>query len=459
MSQLLHLYRRAGFGLSPAEWQSRRLWTVEQAVNNLFERAKKTQPLTEGASPDYTKKGAMMATKRQENQKLERQAMMQINHAWLSRMADPAESNLLERMCFFWHGHFACEVKFGLLGTRQLNALRQNCLGNFRDLVLAIARDPAMIRYLNNQQNRKFSPNENFARELMELFTIGRGHYTETDVKEAARAFTGWSGSLKGEYVFRSRQHDEGEKIFMGKTGSFNGEDIIDIILEQDETARFVCRKIYRHFVNDEVNEEHVNTLADGFRSSGYDIEKLMRSLLVSDWFYAPENVGNKIKSPIELLAGTMRQLGVSEVDTRGVIILQQALGQTLFRPPNVAGWPGGRTWIDNSTLLLRLNLAAAIFQAADFDFELAPDLEQDNKKQLKRLNATINTAPLAALTSTKSEGASAQDAKKVGNKDGTEDLIAYLLATPPPPLQTRPNPTPELIALKVMSLPEYQLC
>lgn len=450
MSQLLHLYRRAGFGLSPAEWQQRRNWSVKQAVDELFERAKNPSPLSEGKNPDYTQDGMMAAINRQERQKMERQAMVRINHAWISRMADPNTSDLVERMCFFWHGHFACETKFGLLATRQLNTLRNYALGNFRDLVLGIAHDPSMIRYLNNQQNRKRSPNENFARELMELFTIGRGNYTETDVKEAARAFTGWSGDRAGNYAFRARQHDYGQKTFMGKTGDFNGEDIIDIILEQEQTARFICRKVYRHFVSEEVNEQRVNELAAGFRASNYDIAKLMRTVFTSDWFYAPENVGNRIKSPVELLAGTMRQLGVSNIATRGVIILQQALGQILFRPPNVAGWPGGRTWIDNSTLLLRLNLAAALFQAADFDFELAPELEQENKKQLKRLNAEINTAPLVALT---------QDAKKVGKEQAFADLVAYLLAVPAPTLKTSQEPNPELFALRLMSLPEYQLC
>jgi uncharacterized protein (DUF1800 family) len=450
MSQLLHLYRRAGFGLSPAEWQSRRNWTTTQAIEDLFARAKNPKPLPEGKNPDYTQSGMMAAIKRQEKQKMERQRMMQINHAWVSRMADPQERDLLERMCFFWHGHFACEVKFGLLATHQLNTLRGHALGNFRDLVLAIARDPAMVRYLNNQQNKKNSPNENFARELMELFTIGRGNYTETDVKEAARAFTGWSGNKEGNFVFRARQHDEGQKSFMGKNGNFNGEDIIDIILEQDETARFICRKVYRHFVNEEVNEARVNMLAKGFRSSGYDIAKLMRSVFTSDWFYAAENVGNRIKSPVELLAGMMRQLGVRNIATRGIVTLQQALGQTLFRPPNVAGWPGDRTWIDNSTLLLRLNLAAALFQAADFNFELAPELEQENKRQLKRLNAEINTAPLVALT---------QDAKHGNREQGFDGLVEYLVAAPPPSLKVGPKPNPELVALQLMSLPEYQLC
>ncbi|TXF89803.1 DUF1800 domain-containing protein [Neolewinella aurantiaca] len=450
MNKLLHLYRRAGFGLSPSEWQDRRNWSLDQAIDDLFLRAQSRAPLPEGDHPEYTRGGMMAAARRKELQKMERQAMMSINHNWLSRMAAPGESSLLERMCFFWHGHFACEVKAGLLAIRQLNTLRAHGLGNFRDLVLAVARDPAMIRYLNNQQNRKFSPNENFARELMELFTIGRGHYTEMDVKEAARAFTGWSGNLAGEYVFRARQHDNGTKTFMGKTGNFNGEDIIDIILEQEETARFICRKVYRHFVNDTVDESHVNTLAAEFRSLDYDIAALMRSVFSSDWFYASENTGNKIKSPVELLAGTMRQLEVSNIATQGLIGLQFALGQVLFRPPNVAGWPGGRTWIDNSTLLLRLNLAAALFQAADFNFELAPELEQENKRQLKRLNAEINTTPLAAL---------AQDAGQVDGKQGVASLVTLLLATPPPDFKTGPKPSAALVALRLMSLPEYQLC
>ncbi|WP_020567220.1 DUF1800 domain-containing protein [Neolewinella persica] len=451
LTEIQHLYWRAGFGLSPTEQQTRQNWTRRQAIDDLFNQAETAKPLPENASPDYS--GDMMsAASAQEKRKKEQQLLVGINYDWVKRMANAEESALLERMTFFWHDHFACETKFSLLATRQLNTLRKHALGNFKDLVLAIARDPSMIRYLNNQQNRKLKPNENFARELMELFTIGRGRYTESDVKEAARAFTGWSSNKEGEYVFRIRQHDDGEKTFMGATGNFNGEDIIDLILKQKETAQFICRKIYACFVNEQVDEVRVNSLAKDFRSSGYDIGQLMQQVFSSDWFYAPENVGNRIKSPIELMAGMMRQLNVTQISPTGLIGMERALGQILLKPPNVAGWPGGRAWIDNSTLLLRLNLAGALFKAAEINFNLAPELEAETKKKLKQLVAEMNLGPLTSLAGT-------------GNgADQYQRLASYLLQAPTPPFGPQAQrvvftKNPSLMAVQLMSLPEYQLC
>lgn len=439
-AKIHHLYRRAGFGLSPQEWLKLREMTFKDALEDLFARTQvPAKVLQAGQTPDYTRKN-ISPKERMELQKQERKDVSLINVRWLKRMASPKEDALLEKMCLFWHGHFACETKFSLLATQQLNTLRKYALGNFRDLLLAIARDPSMIRYLNNQQNRKLSPNENFAREVMELFTLGRGNYTETDVKEAARAFTGWSSNLKGEFFFRARLHDYGTKTFLGKTGEFDGTDILDMILEQPAAAVFICRKIYRYFVNEEVDEVRVQELADSFRQN-YDIGQLMRTIFSSDWFYAPNNIGNKIKSPVELLAGLMRQLNVSDISPQGIIILQLALGQVLFRPPNVAGWPGGRYWIDNSTLLLRLNLAAAIFQAGEFNFELAPELEQDNKRQLKKLGAVMNLEPLKQLAA-------------ISSAELSKLLLA---ATSSPSLKL--SPASDLQALQLMSSPEYQVC
>ncbi|MFK8161739.1 MAG: DUF1800 family protein [Lewinella sp.] len=451
ISAIQHLYWRAGFGLSPEEQQARRDWTRRQAIEDLFSQAAIAKPLDEAASPDYSE-NMMSSASAQEKRKMELKLVGAINYEWVKRMANPAESALLERMTFFWHDHFACETKFSLLATRQLNTLRKYSLGSFKDLVLAIARDPAMIRYLNNQQNRKLKPNENFARELMELFTIGRGSYTERDIKEAARAFTGWSSNKEGEYVFRARQHDYGEKTFMGQTRDFNGEDIIDILLQQKETAQFICRKIYAYFVNEQVDEARVNALANDFRSTDYDISQLMRQIFSSDWFYAPENVGNRIKSPVEFMAGMMRQLNVSEINPVGLIGMERALGQILLKPPNVAGWPGGRAWIDNSTLLLRLNLAGALFQAAEINFDLAPELEADVKKKLKRLEAVMDLQPLMTLAGTGS------------GIDQLQQLAAFLLQVPLPPIGQRARwvaatKKPALMAVQLMSLPEYQLC
>ncbi|MEM1357976.1 MAG: DUF1800 domain-containing protein [Bacteroidota bacterium] len=452
ISSLHHLYWRAGFGLSPQEWTKRQNWSIDQAIDDLFTQVQRSKPLAKVDSPSL---GSMMsAESRAEARKKERKLVGSINYAWLMRMASREESPLLERMTLFWHGHFACESKTGALAVGQLNTLRKHALGNFRDLILAVAQDPAMIRYLNNQQNRKFKPNENFARELMELFTIGRGNYTEQDIKEAARAFTGWSSDRENNYVFRTRLHDYGEKTFMGQTGNFNGEDIVDIILQKKETADFICRKIYRYFVNEQVDETNVQSLSNSFYKSNYDLDKLMRDLFSSNWFYAPENRGNKIKSPIEFLAGMVRQLGISKVNLQSAINFQRALGQVLFRPPNVAGWPGGKSWIDNSTLLLRLNLPAAILKAAELDFQLSPELEQEQKRQLKRLDVSLSLAPLAELL--------AGD-KPTGHY---QQLAQYLLQAPAPPtpallkgIRKTDQAMMSRMMVRIMTLPEYQLC
>lgn len=445
-SSVHHLLWRAGFGPAPNEWATRREWTITRTVDQLFPSAPPELLPEPAITADY-RKGKMTGKQRAEDNKKQRQFVAGMGHDWINRMADPAADALLEKMCLFWHGHFACTVRHGVLATRYLNTLRTHALGNFRDLLRAIARDPAMIRFLNNQQNRKASPNENFARELMELFTIGRGNYTETDVKEAARAFTGWSSNLRGEFIFRERQHDFGEKTFMGRTGPLDGDDVIDSILDRKETAVFLAARIFRFFVSTELNQEYITELADVLRASDYDIAVTMRHLFTSEWFYDPVHVGNRIKSPVELMAGLIRQLHITDLPVKGTVGIQRILGQLLFNPPNVAGWPGGRTWIDNSTLLTRLNLAGGILLAADLDLQLPDDLEGQNRQRLKRLEATIDLVPLRRLT----EGSSPTEARRV--------LADYLLAPPDPGNGVTAEATPDLLILRLLSTPEYQLC
>ncbi len=455
--KIKHLYWRAGFGLSPSEWQERQNWPVSKAVDALFAEAKKSKPLpVPGRDLDLAALRQMDKKEAAELLKKERQVVAQQNIAWVQRMANPNESALLERMSFFWHGHFACQSKSGILAVTQLNTIREHALGNFRNLVLAIAKDPSMIRFLNNQQNRKDSPNENFARELMELFTIGRGHYTEQDIKEAARAFTGWSSTVTGEFIFRERQHDFGQKTFFGKTGNFNGEDIVDIILEKRETAEFITRKIYRHFVNEEVNEQIVKDLANQFYKSDYDIAKLMRSIFESEWFYADENIGTKIKSPVELLAGIMRTLKVQFSNDQAIPFIEKALGQMLFNPPNVAGWPGGKSWIDNSTLLFRLNLVPGIINSTELNFKIKETAEEDDLKGGKRMSASVDLQALKSLTSGQRDMAS------------LDALTSYLLQTPAAVGNEKLAKAIEssqqedlfkTAVMVVMTLPEYQMC
>jgi uncharacterized protein (DUF1800 family) len=279
-----------------------------------------------------------------------------LNIQWLDEMVN-SEAQLLEKMSLFWHGHFACRVINSFFQQELLHTIRTNALGNFGDLLKAVSKSAAMIQFLNNQQNRKKKPNENFAREVMELFTMGRGNYTERDVKEAARAFTGWGFNLKGEMENRKYLHDDGTKTILGKTGNFDGDDVINILLAQPQTAKHITQKIYRYLVNETPDEEKISWLSTRFYKNNYDIKSLLEDIILSDWFYNEKNIGNRIKSPVELLAGIRRFLPLELENENAQLLFQKVLGQVLFFPPNVAGWPGGRSWIDSSTLMVRLQI------------------------------------------------------------------------------------------------------
>ena len=281
---------------------------------------------------------------------------------WWYREMIATPSPLTERMTLFWHNHFTSafrKVRAPVLLYRQNVTLRQHALGNFGKLVHAMAADPAMIVYLDSLQNRRGFPNENFARELLELFTLGEGQgYTETDIKEAARAFTGWSLEREtASYRFRPFLHDDGEKTFMGQTGRFNGTDIIDIVLKNPRVADYVTEKAWREFVSEKPDPATAKRIADRFRASGYDIKVLLGELLLSPQFWAPENRGRLIRSPVELIVGTVRQFDLPQPDDRILALLGRALGQEPFNPPNVKGWPGGTAWINANTLLVRQQL------------------------------------------------------------------------------------------------------
>lgn len=365
-----HLLWRAAFG--PMAENAAELDTISQKqLWDLLMKtaAKKPEKINVASNMfDGLVKGAQDLAGVKDITPVQRKAMQQqsrddlksLNLRWLSEMVN-SEAQFRERMSLFWHGHFACRVINILFQQQLLDIVRTNAFGNFGDLLREVSKSPSMLQFLNNQQNRKQKPNENFAREVMELFTLGRGNYSENDVKEAARAFTGWAFNLQGEFVFRENQHDTGTKTFLGKTGNFDGDDIINILLEQKQTAFYITKKIYRYFVNEKVDEEKVEWLAGRFYESGYDIKKLMTDIFSSDWFYDEKNIGNKIKSPVDLLVGIQRLLPLEFENNSTQLLFQRALGQILFYPPNVAGWPGGKSWIDSSTLMLRLRIPQMI--------------------------------------------------------------------------------------------------
>jgi Protein of unknown function (DUF1800) len=281
-----------------------------------------------------------------------------VSYWWANRMV-ATHHPLEEKMALFWHGHFAAnEAKVRdyrkMLG--QLELFYKHGTGNFRDLMIAEAKDPAMLSFLDAGVNVKGAPNENFAREIMELFTMGVGNYSERDIREAARAFTGWN-YVDLKFVVNKDQHDDGQKTFLGKTGNFDGVDIIDIILQQPVTARFIAGKVYRYFVRQELSPELQVKLGNVLRNANYNMSPLLETIFLSRDFYSPPSVGTQIKSPVQLAISTFRKLGLNEAPgVPDFNVATATLGQRLFSPPTVAGWSEGRSWITPGLLLERGN-------------------------------------------------------------------------------------------------------
>ncbi len=465
-----HLFQRAGFGATPIQIQEFEDKSPSKVMKYLLKGSEEIKPLIiieeenvnivkRKALKDTWLMGGTLSTEMiKKRLKENREKITDLNFLWVIKMAS-GEGMLREKMTLFWHGHFACRSRQPLFDQQLNNVVRENALGKFGDLLLAVSKSPAMLQFLNNQQNRKDSPNENFAREVMELFTLGRGNYTEHDIKEAARAFTGWGFNGQGEFVFRDRQHDAGEKVFQGKMGNFKGEDIIKIILQNPKTATFITTKIYRYFVNENPNNQIIDKLAKRFHSTGYDLADLMESIFTSDWFYKSENIGTRIKSPIELLVGMQRNFGISFEHKQAVLFIQKSLGQILFYPPNVAGWSGGKNWIDSSTLLTRMKLPEIIFEAAEVTFKPKDDGDVNTEylsKKVNRIQAKIDW----------------QSFENVFTSNNSQDLInkmeSYLLSRPMSEpqkkmIQSRTEgklyvELVRIIAQNIASLPEYQL-
>ena len=480
-----HLLWRAGFGPMAEEFHQLPNSSTKSYVEALFKASSKPPAYINVASDAV--KGMLMGVdeimrqkrqlsdeERKQMRQQSRQDIKNLNLTWLNEMVN-SEQQLREKMSLFWHGHFASRNLNILYQQQLLDVIRQNALGDFGELLTQVSKSAAMINFLNNNQNRKDHPNENFAREVMELFTLGRGNYSETDVKEAARSFTGWGANVGGEFVFRRAQHDTGEKTVLGKTGNFSGDDVLNILLEQKQTARFVTRKIYKYFVNEQVDETKINALAERFYKSNYNIKSLIHEIFTSDWFYDEKNIGNKIKSPVELIVGIRRTLPMDIHNDEIQLLLQRLLGQLLFYPPNVAGWPGGKNWIDSSSLMLRLRIPQMIFVSEELN--MRP--KDDDDQMMGRMDSSI---------SKKNESKKNKDGQRaVGQIISSVDWSAYLKKFESVPrekllgemsrllLQTKPGVNEETLkkytdsssrekfikttTIQLMSTPEYQLC
>lgn len=306
---------------------------------------------------------------------------------WLFRM-QREQWPLREKMTLFWHGHFATsfrKVENMRLMQQQNETLRQNALGDFRDLVLAVSRDPAMIVWLDNQENVKGRPNENYARELMELFTLGEGNYTERDVQEAARAFTGWHQDER-QFVFNRDMHDFGSKFILGQRGNFDGEDVVDIVLQQPQSKRFLATKLVKYFVTPKPSEELVAEAAQVLTDCNLEVKWFLRTLLLSRAFHAPETRYSLIKSPVEYVIGALRDLDAM-FPGQELAEMMSRMGQELYAPPSVKGWDGGRDWVSSNAWLARGRFAEMLSHAPGGD-NFGPELPLESHVPLAERDA-----------------------------------------------------------------------
>lgn len=404
-----HLLVRTGFTPSEAELQPFVGMAYETAVNHILhgaEQNKTQQPVpTFVSSTTFTPPGQLKTQEaRQEQRRMQILEGVEIKHWWMWEMLTTANP-LAERMTLFWHNHFASsqqKVVRSMAMWNQHQLLRSQALGHFSKLLFGIVRDPAMLIYLDNINSSWQSPNENLARELFELFTLGEastgGGYTETDIKEAARALTGYSvDGDTGGFMFRPRLRDPGVKRILGSSGLIDGEGLIGIILKQPQTARYIVSKLWLEFVSPTPNAAVVDKAADAFRQSGYDVRAALHVLLLSDDFWAVSNRGSLIKSPIDLLVGVARQFqfAISQPD---VLVNRCAgLGQNLLMPPNVKGWPGGAQWINATTLLERKRTTEQIFSIGNNMNASSLGMLFDREKFLNFYGATTEREPDAS--------------------------------------------------------------
>jgi uncharacterized protein (DUF1800 family) len=380
--QAAHLYRRAGFGGSPDDVARATSAGMRASVDGFIRfadaSALPTQPQLDDDRPTPGQRKALIAAAAQAGATPQSDAaIMQARKAiglahrdnmiametwFLDRMIN-TPAPLQEKMTLFWHGHFTSAYQKGIPAqalVNQNNLFRANALGNIRELTLKVSQDPAMVRYLDNAQNVKAHPNENYARELMELFTLGIGNYTETDVRESARAFTGWG--IDRDYNFQDfpARHDDGSKTFLGKTGNFTGRDIVEIIFTQPAAATLFAKDLLNFFVYSDPEPALIDAVAALLRKNDYNLQPVMSIVLRSNLFYSDRAYRALVKSPVQFVVGSYQLFGINQSDNVALGALRR-MGQILFLPPNVKGWDGGSAWLNSQTVLTRENFASSL--------------------------------------------------------------------------------------------------
>ena len=438
-----HLYRRAAFGATPAEL----------AAGVADGHAKTLDRVLSGApeSADFARTTEYMASDRSMPAGT---PLPRLSAWWLDRMLKTAHP-LREKLTLFWHNHFAtsnAKVQNARFMLAQYRLLHRHALASFADMLREMTVDPAMMVWLDTTESTKGKPNENYARELMELFSLGIGNYTEGDIREAAKAFTGYE-IKDGKGVLNSRQHDNGVKRVLGKSGKFNGDDVVKVCLDQPACPRFVVRKLYRFLISetDTPGADLIDPLAEQYRASGFDTGKLVATMLRSNLFFSPAAHRAKIKEPVEFVTGIVRGLE-GTVGTLPLADSLEGLGQVLFAPPSVKGWDGGQAWLNAQTLLSRNNLALALTSTTDGRF----GRRCDPAAALERHGAKTDEEVVGFLLGTFLQGGVPPEAREklLGYLDQAKRTRHPIYWTPDDVQNHRLRAVTHL----VLTLPEFQL-
>lgn len=461
--EIIHLLNRATFGPSSVDIEYFLTLSKEDVVEKLFSDSEfyvdlDTVPKNE---VEFLPKRGLSFKERLKRRRVSRDYKQKLNFDWLNQLVfSPAQ--LRERMAFFWHDHFACNVDNAMMHQKQINTIRKHSLEYFGDLVINIAKDPGMILYLNGNKNVKDNPNENFGRELLELFTIGIGNYTEADIQEASRAFTGYRFKRDGTFYIDTKLQDKGLKNFMGDEAYFTGEDIMNLIFKNPQTGHYIIGKIYFYLLGEEISPALLKSLGASFYKSGYHIGTLVKEILLSEEFYAMKYRGSKIKSPIELMANVMRITQLKFSNPSVALNIQRKLGQALFYPPNVSGWVYGKNWIDLAGLAERINLTR--------NFLSKNKTKTEVKKQITQEDLDIQIDPSESITKMEHDlAALTKHAYKISDRR-VGSALANILYTVPhshlKPLLSKQNKRLasdqgnfKNVLITLMSQPEYQVC
>jgi uncharacterized protein (DUF1800 family) len=407
-----HLLNRAGFGGTPDQIVEFARLAPAAAVDRLLDYPTDAPTETTAAwskvEPDRAERlRAFRQAGEEERKKLvrernrtQREQMVGLLHWWLQRMATGPHP-LQEKLTLFWHGHFATsvlKVKEPYLMWRQNDLFRRHGAGRWENLLTEVTRDPAMLIWLDQAQSKAGHPNENYARELMELFALGEGHYSETDVTEAARALTGLTlDRVKLEPIERRRLHDAGTKTLLGQTGRFTADDGVRLVANHPQSGRFLTAKLWNFFAGSPPAPALNEALAAVFAQHRGAIRPVLRTLLLSEAFHAPEVVRQQIKSPVQLLVQACRQLERPLPPPLVCVQIQRSLGQELFNPPNVKGWDGGVAWINTNTLLNRHNLALMLVTGENsLPLNLGKNAKPEQQRRLERLQRRVRSEGVA---------------------------------------------------------------